>query len=111
MNLEERVGYETVDELPPMHPGEVLREEFLAPLNLSAGRVAKAVGVPRTRIERVASEKLGVTADTAVRLGLFFGTTTEFWLNLQASYEARMSVGAREALATSIEPYAAGEAA
>ena len=54
--------------LPPMHPGEMLREEFLEPLGLSAGRVAKACGVPRTRIERIIREELGISGDTAVRL-------------------------------------------
>lgn len=104
MNLENSVGHEAVGALSPMHPGEVLREEFLKPNGISSGKVAKAVGVPRTRIERVAKEELGVTADTAVRLGLFFGTTTEFWLNLQASYDAEISAPAREALAKAIEP-------
>lgn len=78
---------ETAGTLPPMHPGEVLREEFLEPLGLSAGRVAKACGVPRTRIERIAAEEIGITGDTAARLARFFGTTAEFWMNLQARYE------------------------
>jgi addiction module HigA family antidote len=78
---------EIVETLPPMHPGEVLREEFLEPLGLSAGRVAKACGVPRTRFERIASEEIGITGDTAARLARFFGTTAEFWLNLQIRYE------------------------
>lgn len=72
---------------PPMHPGEYLREEFLAPLGLSAGKVAKGCGVPRTRIERIAREELGISGDTAVRLAKFFGTTPEFWMNLQGRYE------------------------
>ncbi|HEY6391086.1 MAG TPA: HigA family addiction module antitoxin, partial [Bryobacteraceae bacterium] len=54
--------------LPPLHPGEVLREEFLVPMGLSPGALAKACGVPRTRIERLANEQIGVTADTALRL-------------------------------------------
>nr|WP_244441383.1 MULTISPECIES: HigA family addiction module antitoxin [Methylosinus] len=78
---------EIVETLPPMHPGEVLREEFLDPLGLSAGRVAKACGVPRTRIERIAAEEIGITGDTAARLARFFGTTAEFWMNLQTRYE------------------------
>jgi len=82
---------EIVASLPPMHPGEMLREEFLEPLGLSAGRVAKACGVPRTRIERIAREELGVSGDTAVRLGKFFKTSPEFWMNLQARYELRMA--------------------
>ncbi|WP_020186516.1 HigA family addiction module antitoxin [Methylopila sp. 73B] len=90
--------------LPPMHPGEVLREEFLIPFAVSAGKVARACGVPRTRIERVAKEELGITPDTAVRLGLYFGTSTEFWLNLQARYDAQTAAATREALAKAIEP-------
>jgi addiction module HigA family antidote len=73
--------------LPPMHPGEVLREEFLTPLGLSAYSVAKAIGVPRTRIERIANETIGITGDTAVRLAAYFGTTPEFWMNLQSRYD------------------------
>lgn len=81
------IEVETDAVLPPMHPGEVLREEFLIPLGLSAGTVAKACGVPRTRIERVAAEEVGISADTAMRLGRYFGTSPEFWLNLQRRFE------------------------
>jgi addiction module HigA family antidote len=70
-----------------MHPGEVLREEFLEPMNLSAGAVAKAIGVPRTRIERIAREEIGITADTALRLSKYFGNSAEFWLNLQTGFD------------------------
>jgi antitoxin HigA-1 len=76
-----------VAKLPPMHPGEMLREEFLGPLALTPYAVAKACGVPRTRIERIAREELGITADTALRLAKLFGTSTEFWLNLQSRYD------------------------
>ncbi len=75
--------------LPPLHPGEVLREEFLLPLGLSAGALAKACGVPRTRIERIASEETAVTADTALRLGKALGTSAELWLNLQNEFDMR----------------------
>jgi addiction module HigA family antidote len=73
--------------LPPVHPGEVLREEFLGPMNLSSYAVARAVGVPRTRIERLANEQTAVTADTALRLGRYFGTSAAFWMNIQARYD------------------------
>jgi addiction module HigA family antidote len=76
-----------VRKLAPMHPGEVLREEFLLPLGLSAGALARACGVPRTRIERLSSEETGVTADTALRLSKAFGTSPELWLNLQTDYD------------------------
>jgi addiction module HigA family antidote len=74
--------------LAPMHPGEVLREEFLDPLEMSPGALAKACGVPRPRIERIASEATGITADTALRPKAF-GTTAEFWLNLRNAYDVR----------------------
>jgi len=77
--------------LPPMHPGEMLREEFLKPMELTPYKVAKACGVPRTRIERIAREELGITADTALRLAKFFGTTVGFWMNLQTRYDLRMA--------------------
>ncbi|MDQ0394838.1 HigA family addiction module antitoxin [Labrys monachus] len=87
---------EIVATLPPMHPGEMLREEFLVPLGLTAGKVAAAAGVPRTRIERLAKEETGITADTALRLGKVLGTSPEFWLTLQARYDlltARAAAG------------------
>jgi addiction module HigA family antidote len=73
--------------LPPLHPGEVLREEFLEPMGLTPYAVAKACGVPRTRIERIVREELGISADTALRLGRFFRIEPEFWLNLQTRYD------------------------
>ena len=77
--------------LKPMHPGEVLREEFLIPLNMSAGALAKACGLPRTRIERIASEQTGITADTALRLAKALGTTAQLWLNLQNDYDVQIA--------------------
>src|SRR5947209_12590919 len=73
--------------LPNIHPGEVLREEFLAPMKLSPYALAQACGVPRTRIERLAREESPVTADTALRLARYFGSTPEFWMGLQSQYD------------------------
>jgi antitoxin HigA-1 len=73
--------------LPPVHPGEVLREEFLRPMNLSAYAVARAIGVPRTRIERLTNEQTAVTADTALRLAKYFGTSAAFWMGIQAQHD------------------------
>lgn len=73
--------------LAPVHPGEILREEYLKPLALSAGALARKLNVPRTRIERLASEQTPVTTDTALRLAKYFRTTPDFWLNLQSSYD------------------------
>jgi antitoxin HigA-1 len=76
-----------VAKLPPLHPGEMLREEFLKPMGLTPYAVAKACSVPRTRIERIVREELGISADTALRLAKFFGMSVEFWVNLQAQYD------------------------
>jgi len=77
--------------LPPIHPGEILREEFLVPMKLTPYALAQACGVPRTRIERLAREETPVTADTALRLARYFGTTPQFWMNLQQLYELRLA--------------------
>jgi antitoxin HigA-1 len=77
--------------LPPMHPGEMLREEFMKPMGLTPYKVAKACGVPRTRIKRLVREELGISADTALRLAKLFGTSAGFWMNLQARYDVRMA--------------------
>jgi addiction module HigA family antidote len=70
-----------------LHPGEILRDEFLAPLKLTAYRLAKNIGVPRARTAALLSGERAVTADTALRLGRFFGTSAEFWLGLQERYD------------------------
>ena len=92
------------DRLAPLHPGEVLREEFLAPLGLSAYALAKAVHVPRTRIERLVREETPVTADTALRLGRYFGTTARFWLNLQTAHDLEVASVERQAELARIVP-------
>jgi antitoxin HigA-1 len=73
--------------LPPVHPGEVLREDFLKPMRLTPYAVAQACGVPRTRIERLTREATPVTADTALRLARYFGTTAGFWMGMQTQYD------------------------
>jgi addiction module HigA family antidote len=70
-----------------VHPGEILREEFLKPLGMSAYELAKQLRVPVPRVNDIVLERRGISADTAVRLSRFFGTTDQFWLNLQAAYE------------------------
>jgi addiction module HigA family antidote len=71
----------------PVHPGEILREEFMVPLGLSGYALARECHIPRTRIERLAREETPVTADTALRLGRYFGTGPEFWMNLQTAFD------------------------
>lgn len=73
--------------LAPIHPGEVLVEDFLMPLGLSQYRLAKDISVPARRINEIAHGKRGVSADTAIRLARYFGTSERFWLNLQAQYD------------------------
>ena len=73
--------------LQPVHPGEVLLEEFLKPMGLSQNRVALNIGVPPRRINEIILQKRRITADTALRLARFFGTSPEFWLGLQAQYD------------------------
>jgi addiction module HigA family antidote len=84
-------------DFPPTHPGAVLGEDFLKPLEMSQYALAKALGVPEIRISEIVRGKRAVTADTALRLARYFGTTAEFWLGMQASYDlelARERVGA-----------------
>ena len=90
--------------LLPLHPGEVLREEFMVPLGLSAYALAKACGVPRTRIERVAAEEIGISGDTAIRLGRVFDTTPEFWMNLQQRFDLERATRALGTAIDSITP-------
>jgi len=82
--------------LKPLHPGEVLREEFMEPMGITAYALAKACQIERPRLERIVREQQGITADTALRLSKYFGTTPEFWMNLQNRYEleaAREEIG------------------
>lgn len=90
--------------LPPIHPGEVLREEFLAPLQLTPYGVARACGVPRTRLERLAREETPVTADTALRLARYFDTTPEFWMGMQAQYDLERAEDDAAASLRKIQP-------
>jgi addiction module HigA family antidote len=73
--------------LNPIHPGEVLWEEFLKPMSISQNRLALNIGVPPRRINEIVLGKRGITADTALRLAKFFGTSAEFWLGLQSQYD------------------------
>ena len=86
--------------LQPVHPGEVLHEEFLKPMGLSQNRLALDVGVPARRINEIVLGKRGVTADTALRLARYFGMSAQFWLGLQLDYELDM---ASDKLSTRIE--------
>ena len=77
--------------LPPIHPGEILREEFLEPMGISQYRLAKDISVPPRRINEIVHGKRSVTADTALRLGRFFSMSPQFWINLQTRYDLEMT--------------------
>ena len=87
-------------ELLPVHPGEILREEYLVPLGISINRLSRDLHVPPNRISEVVNHKRGITTDTALRLARYFATTPQFWLNLQVLYELEVS---RSLLAKQIE--------
>ncbi len=93
-----------------IHPGQILREEFLKPMGLSAYELAKRLLVPAPRINDIVLERRGITADTAVRLSRFFRTTEQFWLNLQGAYEVSRVKAERGAELERIEPLKSGEA-
>jgi addiction module HigA family antidote len=77
--------------LPPIHPGEILHADLLEPLGISANRLARDLRVPVTRISEIVKGRRGITADTALRFGRYFGTTAQFWMNLQTAYELEVA--------------------
>ena len=96
---------EIIDTFGPVHPGAILREEFIEPLGLTAGRVAKGCGLARTRVERIVAEEIGISGDTAIRLGRFFRTTPQFWMNLQQHYELEKAAVALGEAVAAILPF------
>ena len=83
------MNYMKTNKLPPIHPGEILREEFLVPRGMTAHALSQAIRVPATRVNDVVNGKRGVTADTALRLARYFGNSPEIWLNLRAAFDLR----------------------
>lgn len=93
----------------PVHPGEVLREDYLIPLGMSANALAKALNVPAPRINDIVRERRGVSADTAMRLARYFGGNARSWLNLQAAYDLRVAeIENAEAVVQEVMPMADG---
>jgi len=88
----------------PSHPGEILREEFLAPLNMTSYALAKAINVTRPRVEELVRERRPITADMAPRLSRRFGTTPGFWMNLQTNFDLAETVRNEQAAYEAIEP-------
>ncbi|HEY5175456.1 MAG TPA: HigA family addiction module antitoxin [Terriglobales bacterium] len=79
------------EKLPPIHPGEILREDFMTPLGISMNRLALNLRVPVTRIGEIVHERRGITPDTALRLGRYFNTSARFWMNAQSSYDLEVA--------------------
>jgi len=88
------------DTMPPIHPGEVLQEEYLGPLGVSQYRLAKAIAVSPRRINEIVHGKRGISADTALRLARYFATSERFWLNLQSRYDIEVE---RDRLVTALD--------
>jgi addiction module HigA family antidote len=94
--------------MAPIHPGEILHVEYLEPLGVTQHRLAVAIGVPPRRINEIVHGKRGITADTALRLARYFGTSERFWLNLQSRYELEVERDRLAGTLEQIEPLAAG---
>lgn len=94
-----------------IHPGEILDEEFLKPMGISAYRLAKDIGVPLTRIAQILKRNRGISPETALRLSAYFGNTAEFWLGIQMEYDLRQERATRAAALRAIKPYQSAPAA
>ncbi len=93
-----------MEKLMTVHPGEILEKEFLKPMGITAYRLAKDVKVQQTRISQIIKQERGITADTAIRFAKYFGTTPEFWMNLQREYDLRKTRFEKKKLFDSIVP-------
>jgi addiction module HigA family antidote len=106
--LRRRIMAKHKTKMPPIHPGETLREDFMKPLGLTANRLAINLRVPAARVGEIVHERRAITADTALRLARYFGTSPQFWINLQANYDlevAQDAIGNR--ITDEIRPYRA----
>lgn len=98
----------TVNNMRPIHPGEILREEYLSPLGMSVNALAIRLRVPATRLHEIVKERRGITADTAMRLARFFGGDAQSWLNLQSAYDLRVAENLHASeIREDIKPYKA----
>lgn len=93
-----------MNRLKPVHPGEILKQDFMEPFNLSSNGLAKAIGVTPARINEIVRERRGVTAETALRLAKYFGTDAQSWMNLQDQYELAITEQAVAKELSTIEP-------
>jgi addiction module HigA family antidote len=97
----------TTDTIDPIHPGEVLMEDFIKGFGITQNKLAVSIGVPPRRINEIVHGKRGITADTALRLARYFGTSPELWMNLQAHYELRVERRELQATVDAIVPISA----
>ncbi|MDR1283116.1 MAG: HigA family addiction module antidote protein [Opitutaceae bacterium] len=95
----------TIKKIPPMHPGEMIKEDWLADYGLTQYALAKALNIPHSRLTDIIKGRRGITADTALRLARFYGNTPQFWLNLQANYDLQVADASK--IAVEVEPLAA----
>jgi antitoxin HigA-1 len=96
------------NQMRPIHPGEILREEYMVPLSISSNALAKAIQVTPARINDIVRERRGITADTALRLARYFGTDARSWMNLQAAYDLRVAeIAQAKRITSTIRPRAA----
>ncbi len=93
------------DNIPNVHPGEILEEEFLKPMGISAYKLAKATFIPATRISQIIKGNRRITADTALKLGKFFGNSADFWLGIQMEYDLRKEKAEIQCVLEEIEEY------
>lgn len=100
------MSYHATDQMPPIHPGEHLREDFLIPLNMSASALALALRVPAPRINDIVREKRGITPDTALRLAKYFNTSPDYWMRWQTDYDLRIAAEKEAASIAEIVPCA-----
>jgi addiction module HigA family antidote len=96
-----------MEKLPNIHPGEILQEEFLTPLNITPYRLAKETMIPQTRVSEIIKGKRRITADTALRLSQFFGNSAKFWLGLQDDFDLEMELDEKREELDHIKPFAA----
>ncbi|HXH98734.1 MAG TPA: HigA family addiction module antitoxin [Sphingobacteriaceae bacterium] len=94
-----------MEKLPNIHPGEILLEEFLKPMDISAYRLAKETGIPQTRVSQIIKAQRRITADTAIRLSYFFGNSVKFWLGIQDDYDVRVQLSEKQAEFSTIKQY------
>lgn len=104
--------FDATDRMPPIHPGEILLEDFLRPMGISQNRLALDTGMPQSRVQAIIAGKRSISTDTAIRLSAYFGNSAEFWMNAQNLYELQLAEysGEKENIFARVIPYATNQA-